>query len=153
MAVESLIPGLEPPVPQRLPSQTESVTSNRTGQSGLCSCRDWSLWGALRVSLSPGGRWPWACSAAWLLPPRVMLCIIMAPASRCWATCFLAQEQSTFWSHVLCRVTPGLSLVIALYLRFFPHWWRVPSTSLIKDLCWAIRMPGTPSGRRAVFPI
>jgi len=35
VAVESLIPGLEPPVPQRLPSQTESVTSNRTGQSGL----------------------------------------------------------------------------------------------------------------------
>ncbi|XP_043324931.1 AP2-associated protein kinase 1 isoform X12 [Cervus elaphus] len=31
VAVESLIPGLEPPVPQRLPSQTESVTSNRTG--------------------------------------------------------------------------------------------------------------------------
>ncbi|XP_057596628.1 AP2-associated protein kinase 1 isoform X3 [Hippopotamus amphibius kiboko] len=31
IAVESLIPGLEPPVPQRLPSQTESVTSNRTG--------------------------------------------------------------------------------------------------------------------------
>ncbi|XP_057596627.1 AP2-associated protein kinase 1 isoform X2 [Hippopotamus amphibius kiboko] len=30
IAVESLIPGLEPPVPQRLPSQTESVTSNRT---------------------------------------------------------------------------------------------------------------------------
>ncbi|XP_048078867.1 AP2-associated protein kinase 1 isoform X10 [Ursus arctos] len=30
VAVESLIPGLEPPVPQRLPSQTESVTSNRT---------------------------------------------------------------------------------------------------------------------------
>ncbi|KAH0510851.1 AP2-associated protein kinase 1 [Microtus ochrogaster] len=29
-AVESLIPGLEPPVAQRLPSQTESVTSNRT---------------------------------------------------------------------------------------------------------------------------
>ncbi|KAM6221740.1 LOW QUALITY PROTEIN: AP2-associated protein kinase 1 [Rhynchocyon petersi] len=29
-AVESLIPGLEPPVPQRLPSQTESITSNRT---------------------------------------------------------------------------------------------------------------------------
>ncbi|XP_045150070.1 AP2-associated protein kinase 1 isoform X4 [Echinops telfairi] len=28
-AVESLIPGLEPPAPQRLPSQTESVTSNR----------------------------------------------------------------------------------------------------------------------------
>ncbi|XP_060043129.1 AP2-associated protein kinase 1 isoform X7 [Erinaceus europaeus] len=31
VAVENLIPGLEPPVPQRLPSQTESVTSNRTG--------------------------------------------------------------------------------------------------------------------------
>ncbi|KAM8784643.1 AP2-associated protein kinase 1 isoform 5-T5 [Rhynchonycteris naso] len=31
VAVESLIPGLEPPVAQRLPSQTESVTSNRTG--------------------------------------------------------------------------------------------------------------------------
>ncbi|XP_045405729.1 AP2-associated protein kinase 1 isoform X2 [Lemur catta] len=31
VAVESLIPGLEPPAPQRLPSQTESVTSNRTG--------------------------------------------------------------------------------------------------------------------------
>ncbi|KAF6101804.1 AP2 associated kinase 1 [Phyllostomus discolor] len=31
VAVESLIPGLEPPVPQRLPSQTESVTSNCTG--------------------------------------------------------------------------------------------------------------------------
>ncbi|XP_075391568.1 AP2-associated protein kinase 1 isoform X10 [Tenrec ecaudatus] len=30
-AVESLIPGLEPPAPQRLPSQTEPVTSNRTG--------------------------------------------------------------------------------------------------------------------------
>ncbi|XP_045405733.1 AP2-associated protein kinase 1 isoform X6 [Lemur catta] len=30
VAVESLIPGLEPPAPQRLPSQTESVTSNRT---------------------------------------------------------------------------------------------------------------------------
>nr|XP_058935774.1 AP2-associated protein kinase 1 isoform X13 [Kogia breviceps] len=30
VAVESLIPGLEPPVAQRLPSQTESVTSNRT---------------------------------------------------------------------------------------------------------------------------
>ncbi|XP_075391564.1 AP2-associated protein kinase 1 isoform X7 [Tenrec ecaudatus] len=29
-AVESLIPGLEPPAPQRLPSQTEPVTSNRT---------------------------------------------------------------------------------------------------------------------------
>lgn len=36
VAVESLIPGLEPPVAQRLPSQTESVTSNRTGQSGVC---------------------------------------------------------------------------------------------------------------------
>ncbi|KAM9054447.1 AP2-associated protein kinase 1 isoform 5-T5 [Megaptera novaeangliae] len=31
VAVESLIPGLEPPAAQRLPSQTESVTSNRTG--------------------------------------------------------------------------------------------------------------------------
>ncbi|XP_072491440.1 AP2-associated protein kinase 1 isoform X9 [Notamacropus eugenii] len=31
VAVESLIPGLEPPMPQRLPSQTDSVTSNRTG--------------------------------------------------------------------------------------------------------------------------
>ncbi|XP_065746986.1 AP2-associated protein kinase 1 isoform X4 [Phocoena phocoena] len=30
VAVESLIPGLEPPAAQRLPSQTESVTSNRT---------------------------------------------------------------------------------------------------------------------------
>ncbi|XP_072491439.1 AP2-associated protein kinase 1 isoform X8 [Notamacropus eugenii] len=30
VAVESLIPGLEPPMPQRLPSQTDSVTSNRT---------------------------------------------------------------------------------------------------------------------------
>ncbi|XP_032353623.1 AP2-associated protein kinase 1 isoform X8 [Camelus ferus] len=37
VAVESLIPGLEPPVPQRLPSQTESVTSNRTG-SDLIPC-------------------------------------------------------------------------------------------------------------------
>ncbi|KAM9212568.1 AP2-associated protein kinase 1 isoform 2-T2 [Dugong dugon] len=36
-AVESLIPGLEPPVPQRLPSQTESVTSNRTEDSNLIS--------------------------------------------------------------------------------------------------------------------
>ncbi|XP_074063914.1 AP2-associated protein kinase 1 isoform X3 [Macrotis lagotis] len=31
VAVESLIPGLEPPMAQRLPSQTDSVTSNRTG--------------------------------------------------------------------------------------------------------------------------
>ncbi|XP_074063879.1 AP2-associated protein kinase 1 isoform X1 [Macrotis lagotis] len=30
VAVESLIPGLEPPMAQRLPSQTDSVTSNRT---------------------------------------------------------------------------------------------------------------------------
>ncbi|XP_036291494.1 AP2-associated protein kinase 1 isoform X18 [Pipistrellus kuhlii] len=42
VAVESLIPGLEPPVPQRLPSQTESVTSNRTdsltGEDSLIDC-------------------------------------------------------------------------------------------------------------------
>ncbi|XP_036764156.2 AP2-associated protein kinase 1 isoform X19 [Manis pentadactyla] len=42
VAVESLIPGLEPPVPQRLPSQTESVTSNRTdsltGEDTLIDC-------------------------------------------------------------------------------------------------------------------
>uniref|UniRef100_A0A2K5HUH0 AP2-associated protein kinase 1 n=1 Tax=Colobus angolensis palliatus TaxID=336983 RepID=A0A2K5HUH0_COLAP len=42
VAVESLIPGLEPPVPQRLPSQTESVTSNRTdsltGEDSLLDC-------------------------------------------------------------------------------------------------------------------
>ncbi|XP_029459885.1 AP2-associated protein kinase 1 isoform X12 [Rhinatrema bivittatum] len=31
VAVESLIPGLEPPMPQRLVSQTDSVASNRTG--------------------------------------------------------------------------------------------------------------------------
>ncbi|CAO2605760.1 AP2-associated protein kinase 1 [Lemmus lemmus] len=41
-AVESLIPGLEPPVAQRLPSQTESVTSNRTdsltGDDSLLDC-------------------------------------------------------------------------------------------------------------------
>ncbi|XP_053781521.1 AP2-associated protein kinase 1 isoform X6 [Desmodus rotundus] len=42
VAVESLIPGLEPPVPQRLPSQTESVTSNctdsLTGEDSLIDC-------------------------------------------------------------------------------------------------------------------
>ncbi|KAM4867247.1 AP2-associated protein kinase 1 isoform 6-T9 [Thomomys bottae] len=42
VAVESLIPGLEPPVAQRLPSQTESVTSNRTdsltGEDSLLDC-------------------------------------------------------------------------------------------------------------------
>ncbi|XP_075856961.1 AP2-associated protein kinase 1 isoform X5 [Microcebus murinus] len=42
VAVESLIPGLEPPAPQRLPSQTESVTSNRTdsltGEDSLLDC-------------------------------------------------------------------------------------------------------------------
>ncbi|XP_047637825.1 AP2-associated protein kinase 1 isoform X2 [Phacochoerus africanus] len=42
VAVESLIPGLEPPVPQRLPSQTESVASNRTdsltGEDSLIDC-------------------------------------------------------------------------------------------------------------------
>ncbi|XP_066234165.1 AP2-associated protein kinase 1 isoform X7 [Saccopteryx leptura] len=42
VAVESLIPGLEPPVAQRLPSQTESVTSNRTdsltGEDSLIDC-------------------------------------------------------------------------------------------------------------------
>ncbi|XP_021083421.1 AP2-associated protein kinase 1 isoform X5 [Mesocricetus auratus] len=42
VAVESLIPGLEPPVAQRLPSQTESVTSNRTdsltGDDSLLDC-------------------------------------------------------------------------------------------------------------------
>ncbi|KAF6320775.1 AP2 associated kinase 1 [Rhinolophus ferrumequinum] len=42
VAVESLIPGLEPPVPQRLPSQTDSVTSNRTdsltGEDSLIDC-------------------------------------------------------------------------------------------------------------------
>ncbi|XP_060043125.1 AP2-associated protein kinase 1 isoform X3 [Erinaceus europaeus] len=42
VAVENLIPGLEPPVPQRLPSQTESVTSNRTdsltGEDSLIDC-------------------------------------------------------------------------------------------------------------------
>ncbi|XP_020943068.1 AP2-associated protein kinase 1 isoform X3 [Sus scrofa] len=42
VAVESLIPGLEPPVPQRLPSQTESVASNRTdsltGEDALIDC-------------------------------------------------------------------------------------------------------------------
>ncbi|XP_006151385.1 AP2-associated protein kinase 1 [Tupaia chinensis] len=42
VAVESLIPGLEAPVPQRLPSQTESVTSNRTdsltGEDSLLDC-------------------------------------------------------------------------------------------------------------------
>lgn len=42
-AVESLIPGLEPPVAQRLPSQTESVTSNHTGQSGFMSLQSWSV--------------------------------------------------------------------------------------------------------------
>ncbi|XP_006882355.1 PREDICTED: AP2-associated protein kinase 1-like [Elephantulus edwardii] len=43
-AVESLIPGLEPPVPQRLPSQTESVTSNRTDSlTGEDSLLDSSL--------------------------------------------------------------------------------------------------------------
>ncbi|XP_072602263.1 AP2-associated protein kinase 1 isoform X11 [Vulpes vulpes] len=44
VAVESLIPGLEPPVPQRLPSQTESVTSNRTDSlTGEDSLIDGSL--------------------------------------------------------------------------------------------------------------
>uniref|UniRef100_A0A8C4LDF3 BMP-2-inducible protein kinase C-terminal domain-containing protein n=1 Tax=Equus asinus asinus TaxID=83772 RepID=A0A8C4LDF3_EQUAS len=44
VAVESLIPGLEPPVPQRLPSQTESVTSNRTDSlTGEDSLIDYSL--------------------------------------------------------------------------------------------------------------
>uniref|UniRef100_A0A8C0DLK7 AP2-associated protein kinase 1 n=1 Tax=Balaenoptera musculus TaxID=9771 RepID=A0A8C0DLK7_BALMU len=42
VAVESLIPGLEPPAAQRLPSQTESVTSNRTdsltGEDSLIDC-------------------------------------------------------------------------------------------------------------------
>ncbi|XP_072491434.1 AP2-associated protein kinase 1 isoform X4 [Notamacropus eugenii] len=37
VAVESLIPGLEPPMPQRLPSQTDSVTSNRTEDNNLIS--------------------------------------------------------------------------------------------------------------------
>ncbi|VCX43136.1 unnamed protein product, partial [Gulo gulo] len=44
VAVESLIPGLEPPVPQRLPSQTESVASNRTDSlTGEDSLIDGSL--------------------------------------------------------------------------------------------------------------
>ncbi|NXS49374.1 AAK1 kinase, partial [Balaeniceps rex] len=42
VAVESLIPGLEAPLPQRLVSQTESVTSNRTdsltGEDSLLDC-------------------------------------------------------------------------------------------------------------------
>ncbi|XP_049552356.1 AP2-associated protein kinase 1 isoform X17 [Orcinus orca] len=44
VAVESLIPGLEPPAAQRLPSQTESVTSNRTDSlTGEDSLIDGSL--------------------------------------------------------------------------------------------------------------
>ncbi|XP_029459882.1 AP2-associated protein kinase 1 isoform X9 [Rhinatrema bivittatum] len=35
VAVESLIPGLEPPMPQRLVSQTDSVASNRTEDANL----------------------------------------------------------------------------------------------------------------------
>ncbi|XP_019338222.1 AP2-associated protein kinase 1 isoform X8 [Alligator mississippiensis] len=42
IAVESLIPGLEAPLPQRLASQTDSVTSNRTdsltGEDSLLDC-------------------------------------------------------------------------------------------------------------------
>ncbi|XP_029459875.1 AP2-associated protein kinase 1 isoform X3 [Rhinatrema bivittatum] len=42
VAVESLIPGLEPPMPQRLVSQTDSVASNRTdsltGDDSLLDC-------------------------------------------------------------------------------------------------------------------
>uniref|UniRef100_A0A663M820 Uncharacterized protein n=1 Tax=Athene cunicularia TaxID=194338 RepID=A0A663M820_ATHCN len=42
VAVESLIPGLEAPLPQRLVSQTESVASNRTdsltGEDSLLDC-------------------------------------------------------------------------------------------------------------------
>uniref|UniRef100_A0A6I8P190 non-specific serine/threonine protein kinase n=1 Tax=Ornithorhynchus anatinus TaxID=9258 RepID=A0A6I8P190_ORNAN len=42
VVVESLIPGLEPPMPQRLLSQTDSVTSNRTdslkGEDSLLDC-------------------------------------------------------------------------------------------------------------------
>uniref|UniRef100_A0A8D0GT99 Uncharacterized protein n=1 Tax=Sphenodon punctatus TaxID=8508 RepID=A0A8D0GT99_SPHPU len=42
LAVESLIPGLEAPLPQRLASQADSVTSNRTdsltGEDSLLDC-------------------------------------------------------------------------------------------------------------------
>ncbi|KAM4749703.1 AP2-associated protein kinase 1 [Rhinophrynus dorsalis] len=44
MAVESLIPGLEPPMPQRLTSQADSIASNRTDSlTGEDSLLDYSL--------------------------------------------------------------------------------------------------------------
>lgn len=46
--------------------------------------------------------------------------MVTAPASRCSVIPFHAEEQSTFGSHVLCRVILGLSLVMVfVYSRFF----------------------------------
>ena len=72
------------------------------------------------------------CFSAWLVPPTMMLCIIIAPASRCWRMCFLGKEWSTFWGRVLYRVIPELSLVSVL--RIFSLI-QVPSTFLMKELC------------------
>lgn len=114
VAVESLIPGLEPPVAQRLPSQTESVTSNRTGQSGVFAAsgnghcdqnQSFHLW--QMIFCSPlSSSW---CGSSEFLQPQFLDVECTFPLS-------------TFWSHVLFRVTLALSWLENFFIQDFQ--WR-----------------------------
>lgn len=70
-------------MPQRLPSQTESVASNRTGQSGVSAaagtgqCEEPSESG-----FPPETAGSWAYFTAWLLPPGTEAWGYYTPASR-----------------------------------------------------------------------